>query len=184
MTQETKAIYTDGGLLSKNPSDVGGMWAWCGVDRIDGRPLVKGHLAGGVNVHAEQTEFESGVVLATPSKLITNNIVEMLAVIKALEFQPEGWSGIVYSDSEVTLGRLLHGHALRGLPANAIERFHKALARVGEIKGVLLQGHPTKKDLLEGFGKKRGFPVSKWNVWVDAECNRLAEQFKATKAGE
>lgn len=175
---EIRALYTDGGLLSQNPSDVGGMWAWCGVDRIDERPLVKGMLTGGVNVDAELVTSDSGIVLATPSKLVTNNIVEMIAVVKALEAVPPGWSGNLYSDSEVTLGRVLYGHALRGLPPNVVERFHKAIMRVGPIKGVLLQGHPTKQDLLDGFGRKRGYPVSKWNVFVDNECNKRADEHK------
>lgn len=178
---DIKALYTDGGLLSGNPSDIGGMWAWCGVDTIDERPLVKGKLPGGVNVEQEIVAHESGIVLAKPHFPITNNVAEMMAAIKALEATPVGWSGILYSDSEVTLGRLFRRNALNGLPSNVVQRLMRVLQRMGDVKGILLQGHPTKQDLRDGFGKKRGYPVSKHNVWCDLECNRLAGEFRGAR---
>lgn len=180
MTQ-IKALYTDGGLLSQNPSKLGGMWAWCGVDRIDPRPLVRGQVAGGVNHDAELVASDSGVVLATATRFVTNNVVEMMAAIKALEAVPAGWSGILYSDSEITLGRLFHHHALNGLPSNVVKRLLEVRQRIGAVRGVLLQGHPTKQDLQNGFGKKRGLPVSKWNVWCDDACNTVGEQYRAER---
>jgi len=172
------AVYTDGGVLAHNPSQFGAMWCWVAVPTLDTRPLVKHLIAGGVNAADTAIAHDSGLVLIKPGKLITNNNAEMIAAVKALEAMPEGWCGNLYSDSEVTLGRLFKNHALNGLAPNVVERMRAALRRAGEVKGILLQGHPTQADLEVGIGAKRGLPVSKHNVFCDKECKRLADEWK------
>jgi hypothetical protein len=48
-----------------------------------------------------------------------------------------------------------------------------------EIKYILLDGHPTKKQLETGIGK-RGGPGSKHNVWCDDACRKAGEAFMET----
>jgi len=126
-----------------------------------------------------------GICPAKPGQFITNNHMEQIAITLALEAMPDGWSGTVYSDSMIALGRVFKGWRTKNLPANIIQRSAAAVARLGKIEAVLLQGHPTKVDLECGFGKKRGFPVSIHNVWCDQECGRQAtEQLAAQKESE
>lgn len=155
------ALYTDGGVIAKTPSAIGGTWAWCAVDEQGSRLLECG-----------------GVVPVTDTRpLITNNHMEQIAIVKALEAMPAGWSGTLYSDSQVALGRVFQGWRTANLPRNVTERSRAAVARLGQVKWTLLQGHPTKADLAVGMGKKRGLPVSVHNVWCDQECGRQAAAY-------
>lgn len=153
------ALYADGGVIGKNPSSIGGTWAWCGVD----------------------AEGRGGVVPAVEGRPVTNNHTEQIAITLALEAMPDGWSGTVYSDSMIALGRVFKGWATKNLPRNISARSAAAVARMGAIEAVLLQGHPTKADLAAGIGKKRGYPVSVHNVWCDRECSRQAREFRAAE---
>lgn len=156
------ALYADGGLIGRNPSPIGGTWAWCGV------------TAGGVRIIER-----SGSIPAPGGRPITNNHTEFIAATLALEAMPDGWSGKLYSDSQITLGRLFWRWAIRNLPKNVYVRGIAALERLGNVEPVLLQGHPTKADLLHGIGAKRGLPVSEHNVWCDQACGREALIFKS-----
>jgi ribonuclease HI len=156
------ALYADGGVILKNPSSIGGVWAWCAVDAEGNRVIQRG-----------------GVVPATEAREITNNHMEQIAITLALEAMPDGWSGTVYSDSMIALGRVFKGWRIKNLPANVAKRSAAAVARLGKIETVLLQGHPTKADLASGIGAKRGFPVSEHNVWCDKECGRQGKAFFA-----
>jgi ribonuclease HI len=154
------ALYADGGVILKNPSIFGGTWAWTAVDEYD-----------------ERVTRAGGVVPATPSRPITNNQMEQIAIVLALEAMPEGWSGTVCSDSRIALGRVFEGWSGRNIPNNLAKRSALALVRLGRVDFVNLQGHPTKEDLCRGVGAKRGLPVSKHNVWCDKECGRQAKMF-------
>jgi ribonuclease HI len=156
------AIYADGGVIKKNPSVIGGTWAWCGVD-ADGNRVIG----------------EGGVVAAPSGRTISNNHMEQIALVKAMEAMPEGWSGMVYSDSQVALGRVFLNWATNNLPKNIIERTNAARLRLGKLQWRLLQGHPTKAELATGWGKKRDLPVSIHNVWCDEECTRQAKTYLA-----
>lgn len=154
------ALYTDGGVIKKNPSVIGGTWAFVAVD-ADGHRLFE----------------QSGIVPAPPSRPVSNNHTEQIAITKALEAMPDGWSGTVYSDSQIALGRVFRGWKENNLPRNISERSRAALARMGHIRTVLLQGHPTKADLAVGIGKKRNLPVSIHNVRADELCGIEAKNY-------
>jgi ribonuclease HI len=158
------ALYTDGGVIKKNPSEWGGTYAWCGV-----------------NERGERVVVGSGLILAAG---MTNNIAEFVAAVSALEMMPDQWSGKLYSDSQITLGRLCWGWKLMGIPPEWATRGSAVLKRLGEIEPVLLQGHPTRADLAAGIGKKRNLPVSEHNVWADRECQRIAEEYLRTLPAE
>lgn len=154
------ALYADGGVIKKNPSTIGGTWAWCGVDESGNRVIEK-----------------YGAVPATAKRTVSNNHTEQIAITLALEAMPDGWSGTVYSDSQIALGRVFKGWRENNLPQNISDRTRAAVRRLGTIKTVLLQGHPTKADLECGIGKKRGYPVSIHNVKCDDLCKLAAKEY-------
>jgi ribonuclease HI len=158
------AAYCDGGCVGGNPSDQGVTWAYCLVDATGAR-----------------VAHDSGVIPAPTGRALTNNQAEYAAAVRALEALPPGWSGPLYSDSAVTLGRLCRGWATNGLPPAWVTRAQAALDRLGPLRPVLLQGHPTKTDLEQGIGKKRGFPVSIHNCWCDEECTKAARAYLAQR---
>lgn len=162
---EVKSLYTDGGVILRNPSALGGTWAWCQV-----------------NAAGERIAYESGIVtleLVAPLTVVTNNVTEMVALLRGLRSLPDGWSGTVYCDSKISLGRVFWGWRMAGIPENLGRYAGSALKRLGNIRPVLLDGHPTKAQLSEGRGK-RGNLVSEHNVFCGAECNRQAKEFLLT----
>jgi ribonuclease HI len=166
---EIVALYADGGCIARNPSPLGGTWAFCQVDAA-------GQRLGGWG----------GVLPAPPGGTISNNLTEFVAAVLALESVPVGWTGTLYTDSNVTRGRLVDGWALNGLPQEWIKRGAAALQRHTHhghltFRAVLLQGHPTAADLRAGVGAKRGLPVSVHNCWCDHECQRQAARYRATR---
>ena len=172
------AVFADGGVIHRNPSPYGGTIAYCHVDEHGKRVESLGAL---VLHNPGSRDYLPGVPMIYNSytPLVTNNMTEMLALLACLQALPEGWSGPVHSDSQVTLGRLFWGWKLTGLPAQWIEWGSRCLKRLGKLEPVLLQGHPTKADLARGVGAKRGYPVSKHNVWADKECGRVAKLLPA-----
>jgi ribonuclease HI len=170
-------IYTDGGLLSVNPSDIGGTWAWVAVDAED-----------------RKIGWKSGVV-TTRSMLqhglhrVSNIIMEHVALIKAMEAVPLNWSGTILSDCQPVLTRVISDYEISkgfkrmpaselNLPEYVSKRQKEAVKRLGKVRFVLVQGHPTKADLACGIGKKRNLPVSKWNVLADDLCNQEKSKFR------
>lgn len=158
MTPDIIAVYADGGVIGINPSPVGGTWAWCHV-----------------NAAGERIQTASGIVRPWGNmKAITNNLTEMIALVLALEALPAGWSGQIYSDSKITLGRVFLNWRCDGIPMALQARMHVATDRLGVYQWWLLDGHPTRAQLAAGIGK-RGQPVSEHNVWCDHACCEQAK---------
>ena len=158
------ALYCDGGVIDRNPSPVGGTWAFCLV--AEGLRVSEG----------------SGVITPLEAELpgITNNLTEMLAVVRGLQSLPFIWRGVVLSDSQITLGRVFMGWKWKNIPAWLHQEFQverKRLVNWERIRYTLLQGHPTRAELGAGVGS-RGYPVSEFNVWCDHECGRQAEAYR------
>lgn len=158
------ALYTDGGVIGPNPSPVGGTWAYCHVNDIGARV----YGTGGTITPAE---------LGIPE--VTNNVTELLAMVRGLESLPDGWAGPIYTDSLITLYRAERPRKSKfnGVPGWLRDRLAAARGRLGAITLHLLCGHPTREELAAGRGR-RGYPVSIHNVWADAECNRQAAAFR------
>jgi len=161
-------LFADGGVIGRNPSAQGGTWAFCLVD---------------TDLFGMHTLERSGVITPAEAGLpeITNNLTEMVAVVRGLQSLPDRWFGIVHSDSQITLGRLFDGWKWKGIPPWLHTEFQKERARLVHwgspvISPCLLQGHPTKAELDAGMGK-RGYPVSINNVWCDKACGAEAEKF-------
>jgi len=154
-------LFCDGGVVGANPSLIGGTYAWRLV--VDDAPV------------AEGAYFISTVDARVPA--VTNNLTEMLAVIKGLEALPVDWCGTVLSDSQITLGRLFLGWKWNNIPAWAHHRFQAVRARLvhfDKFEHVLLAGHPTRAQLAAGIGR-HGYPVSIHNVWCDQACGKAGE---------
>lgn len=156
-------LYVDGGVVSVNPSPIGGTWAV-------------------VLVESETEEYQclSGFVdpVTIGSPFVSNNQTEMLAMLKGMNQLPSDFQGTIYSDSQVTIGRVSMGWKWKNIPQymHEIYQHHrKRLVHWDKIKFVLLDGHPTKAQLFDGIGK-RGHPVSKWNVMCDKLCNDRAKE--------
>lgn len=158
------SAFTDGGCVGRNPSKLGGTWAWVVVDADD-----------------KEVARASGVI--TPEQWgmpeVTNNATELLAALKLMEYLPNGWAGTLFTDSQITLFRITRENSkFNGIP-DAIEadvKFHRR--RLGDFKVVLLDGHPTKAQLDTGIGK-RGHGCSRWNVLCDVLCNQEAEKWRS-----
>lgn len=158
-------LYVDGGVIGRNPSEIGGTW---------GARLVYGN---------EVVKEESGTITPQQAGLpeITNNLSEMAALLKGLRMLPDDWCGVIYTDSQITLGRAAWGWRWHGIPDWMYRAFGLQTARLkhwGEIRFVLLAGHPTKAQLAAGVGRN-DLPVSIHNVAVDRLCNEQAAKFKA-----
>ena len=156
-------LYTDGGVILKNPSTIGGTWAWILVDDMD--EIVLDKASGYVTPKDLRTD------------VVTNNQTELLAVIEA--FSSMDWDSVLElrSDSEITLGRVFKNYAFNNIPEwmrlkLIVEK--KRLENFSKFSYMLMDGHPTKEQVEKGTGKK-GHVTSKWNVWCDKECGRQAQ---------
>jgi ribonuclease HI len=157
-----KELYCDGGVVGRNPSPVGGVFAWCRVEN-------------GFRVQ----ECVSAVRPAdVGSPAVSNNNTELLALLDGIEGLPQGRTGRVNSDSQCALGWVFLGWSQEKIPAPLRARL-VALRKSGRLSGLewrLLQGHPTQADLAAGIGKKRGLPVSVHNQWCDQACTARAKE--------
>jgi ribonuclease HI len=159
----SNALFADGGVIGANPSGIGGTWAYCIV------------------TNGERVNEKSGTITPYEAGLpaITNNLTEMLALVRGLQALPVSWTGTVYSDSQITLGRVFQGWKWKNIPLWLHHEYQQARACLvswDKIKWALLQGHPTKAELAAGVGS-RGYPVSEHNVWCDKACGLRAAEF-------
>lgn len=184
------AVYCDGGLLSRNPSEIGGTWAFCAVDD-DGRKV--GFKSGVVYAEDLARNVRNNNDIPLAREIVSNNHTEHIAIVRAIEALPFGWSGTILSDSNVALTRVQSDYELvtlgkRRFPAaennlwpSISRRSKEAVARLGVVSFVLLQGHPTKADLERGIGAKRNLPVSIYQVWCDKRCEQEKRKYVASQ---
>ncbi len=155
-------LYCDGGVIGRNPSLIGGTWAYCLV--VDGE-IVRSDCG---YVSVKDTEPHPGHV--------TNNLTELVAAVKALEAVGKGWDGTIHTDSSITMTRIKESTKFANIPQwlrlKALE-----VRRGRKYKVVLLAGHPSRSELIKGVAERNGNPVSKFNVWCDNECKRLSREF-------
>ena len=157
-------LFTDGGCILKNPSEIGGTWAY-----------VVRHRA----THSDEWEIikrESGVILPSPKygRTISNNLTELYAIIQASKGL--GTNVLCMTDSLVSMLRA-SGLTLKynGLPDAFVNEMKEQLSTTTKWGYVLLSGHPTTKQLARGVGK-RGTPCHELNKWCDEECSRKAAE--------
>ena len=158
-------LFVDGGLVGKNPSKLGGTWCYCWVDTKD---QLMHHRCGLI------LPEEMGV------EAVTNNQTELLAAIYALDSVADGWHGDLFTDSKVTLYRIMRGipEGKPGVP----EWLRQELMKLRSLKrwrAILVGGHPTRRELERGYRIKNNLPVHQFNQFCDSECQRLARNFLA-----
>jgi ribonuclease HI len=158
------AVYADGGVIGRNPSTVGGTWAFCWVDANGHRVLERsGHV----------TPAELGMDAAGKSfQSVSNNVTEFLALLLALEPLAGHLQTIAaYTDSGVTLQRFASPHVtkMHGVPTDFVSRLGVMRSCIHPVF-TLLGGHPNRSELKAGF-RSDGKPVSAHNVWCDKECS-------------
>lgn len=163
------AVFSDGGMVPDgrpihSRSILGGTYAWVQVNMAQGLQIAS---AGGLILPSQYGLRD-----------ITNNLTEMVAALSAIDAWPDGYTGVLYLDSEVTMNRIWDNWKLEGLPSTLVGwlRRVKRGAKVEQLSPQLVAGHPTQRDLARGYDVKRR-PVSPWNVWVDLECQRFAQQY-------
>lgn len=163
VTVEVAAVYADGGIVGRNPSKVGGTWAYCRCDAV------------GVRL-----DWRAGSV--TPEEAgraeVTNNFTELLAAVLALEGLPDGWAGTLYTDSQITAYRVGRERSkFAGIPEPLVARVAAVRARLGRYRVVLLGGHPSYAEL--AAGKRRdGLPCSWHNVFCDKQASRAGDHLR------
>jgi hypothetical protein len=151
-------LWVDGGVIGHNPSKHGGVYAWVAVSK-----------------HGMPVEQQSGLILpVNPPKPITNNVAELTAALIAIKDNPD-FAGTLFTDSTVTLCRLLDSDAFDGVPAWVVTLTLR-LRRNRKWTAVLVSGHPTRKELAAGASKE-GRIVSKWNVLADKLCQEQDKKF-------
>jgi ribonuclease HI len=158
-TKPWLALFTDGGCVDRNPSDVAITWAWRLV--VDGQPKAE----------------RSGFIRATelPEGRGTNNQAEFYAVLDGFRHLEDTAIVYVFLDSEITLKRWAQGAAHRGIPSAWYRAMGAELARHGGSFWHLMSGHPTRASLAQAEknadGKDdNGRTVSVHNVRVDLLC--------------
>lgn len=159
-------IWTDGGVIARNPSTIGGSWAWVMVDTKNNRMV----------------DSDSGIVVPDEkTDTIKNNFTELYATLKALEAVSPEWDGVLHTDSLVTLYRLTGSNSFTGIP-DEIKEWTLKLRKDRRWQVELVAGHATKAEILRGTRKRNGLPTSKWNTWCDVECKRVAAEFMTNRS--
>lgn len=158
-----KYLYTNGGVILKNPSTIGGTYAWCIVE------------------NGEIVDRGSGYI--TPESMyldvVTNNQAELYAVLRGLAAICDNEIVEIRSDSEITLGRIFKNYSFNNIPefmTCLLKAEKNRLKNFRQFKYTLMDGHPTQAQVDKGFGKQ-GHVTSKFNVWCDKECGRQAAKY-------
>jgi hypothetical protein len=160
-TNRPHAVYSDGGLCGASPSLVGGSFAFC-------------HVSG----YGDRTVEGVGHVRHPYAGLpfVSCNLTEFVGLLCGLELCPTDWNGTAYTDSLNTIRAFRDtpdDKRPKHLPAPLWARRTAVLNRLGDVRYVLLSGHPTRKELAAGVSGE-GRPVSPHNVYLDALCTREA----------
>ena len=116
---EICSLYCDGGVIGHNPSSIGGTYAF--------RLLNKAEVV---------IREYSSVVLPLEIGIgptVSNNQTEMLALLYALRSVSYQFAGTVYSDSQVTLGRVFMGWKWTNIPPWMHRDLSRPIGAPGEL---------------------------------------------------
>lgn len=153
-------VYTDGGVIGRNPSSHGFTWAAVLLDSDSEHVVMSGVV----------TPRDVGLTS------VENNMAETVAIVMALEALPAGWSGTIYTDNLNSLRRADTKRLGKGSRFNASlsGRFYEAVRRCPDVSYRLVIGHPTRKEKADPHAN-----WSPWNVLADTFC--CAEAYRAKK---
>ena len=82
------AVYCDGGVIRRNPSPIGGTWAYIWT-----------------RTNESVREDRGLMPVSDDWPAISNNHSELQALVEAMEHLPDGWAGVICTDSGVTIAR-------------------------------------------------------------------------------
>lgn len=155
-------LFADGGVYQKNPSPVGGPYAWCLV--ADGEAITTGQ------------GFVYPAQIGMPN--VTNNNTELIALCTGILALPDDWRGTVASDSAIALGWVFSGFKIDKVPARLQPMLLNTRKRARNLRYLCLAGHPKPADLETGsrLSKAPHLPVSRFNVWCDTQCGLQNQQ--------
>ena len=133
-------LYTDGGVILKNPSVYGGTYGFVIVK--SGKEIYRGS--------GTYSPEEMG------TSTVTNNQMELIAVLLGLQYADSARHKItkIVSDSQITLGRLFNSWRLKNIPDWMIEM--KDSLSLRGIKGEFQRGHSGHKwnELADGLAER------------------------------
>jgi ribonuclease HI len=164
MDMRIASAYCDGGSIGSNPSAHGGTWACCHV-----------------NTRGERIKWDSGIILPADFGVrnITNNVAELYAAVKCLEALPGGWSGNLYTDSQVTIYRVGRKQStFKNVPESLVHRLKRVRARLGKVEVRHIGRHAKRPDHIRGPMLNRT-PLSKHHVFCDQLCSQEATRFRS-----
>ena len=162
-------LYADGGLVGRNPAQVG-TWAWIATTQSLDGPEV-------------EVASDAGLLHCTRlgAARITNNNSEIWALLQGVT-RTGTLPDLILTDSRTAMGMVAGWYSTKSQPADLAERVEFVRARFPALSSDstwrLLQGHPTKEDLIAGVGKKRKLPVSAWNQLCDQRCNEVRRLYE------
>lgn len=135
-------LYSDGGVIQKNPSLIGGTYAYV----IIHEDKIKDKDAGTYTPDDMNTD------------VVTNNQTELVAALAGFELAFVKGLHIrkFYCDSDVTLGRLYRGWALNNIPAWLVDWHHELVGVIQTTPYELVKGHAGNK----------------WNEYCDQLCRQ------------
>ena len=159
------ALYADGGVVARNPSVLGGTWAWCGVDERGWR-------------WQEHGGFVLARDIAPPlPPVVTNNQMEWLACSRRSRLRAKaGTACCTPTASPPSAVAVPAGDAGMQYPSEVLVPRGLPLEWFVQMRGIIayqrvelhhLKGHPTAVDL-------RRWPHSSHQVWATWKPRRQA----------
>lgn len=135
--------WCDGGVIDRNPSSTGGTFGFVIVNEK------------GISIHADSGSFQPEDMHVAQ---VTNNQSELLAMVMTLEWAQDHHIGLryLYSDSQITLGRVFDGWAMNNVPRWLLRAV--ADINLNGTEGKFVRGHSGDK----------------WNELCDTMCQREA----------
>lgn len=185
-------VYADAGLLSPNPSPIGGTFAYCYTDTDDEFMAGYAGVILTTSIRANRNpkevpqyltvdENNRGRIAQWDKSHMSPDQAELMALIWAIGALRPGWSGKVYSDNQSALERLFGKYEWNGIPKHNREYGEKCVARLGKVEPILLNGHPSRKDLISGLRtNKNGItrPCSVHNKWCDTQSTLMKKLYR------
>lgn len=155
-------VYADGGLTGVNARDgVAGTWGICALQA----------LKHGWNDRHKEKGLCFPANFGLNMGHVTNNQSEFWAVCMALSMVPDGWSGVLVLDSEVTASRITNPH--RHFTA---VRWDDRLA----LKTLLLDRVNCTLKVIAGHGKD----LEDRDIYGNVTCDKLANEAKKEYFGK
>lgn len=161
-----KSLWTDGGLLSRNPSKIGGTWAWVRVNEkleIENQSsgiLLPKHLNTEARVYTE----------------VTNSHSEITAIYRGLRELPDDWIGEIVTDSKLCISwltqkdrlgeRLVWKNCPDWLQERVIQEQNRIYGSGGHLKYRHVDGH--QNDSID----------HRFNILCDDMCRKEGEDYK------